>query len=187
VVDRRAPIPPPSSEGERLLRELDVSGAEVARAIGVSKQSISNWRCGSKAPNVDTRRRLEAAFPSVRADAWEQLVGGAPAAPALAWTAESGRTLDDVLAVLRAVQHAGERPRLTASETAKLAAIATDLLKLRVRIDELELERAQMDEEQFIRGARWARFKATLRAGVAHNEVAARIVDEALRAAEAAP
>lgn len=174
------------SEGQRLLLELDKSGAAIARALGVSGAIVSLWRNGDRDPGIDTRRRIELAFPAVRASAWGELPNAPPATPGPAWTAESGRTLDEVLAVLRAVQHAGERPNLTASETAKLAAIATELLVLRVRLDALELERARLDEAQFIAGARWARFKAVLVAGVAGNAIAARAVDEALRAAEAA-
>ncbi len=61
----------PSSEGQRQLRELPESGAAIARAVNVTRASVSTWLTGSSTPSAAMRQALEACF-GVPIATWEQ-------------------------------------------------------------------------------------------------------------------
>lgn len=69
------------SEGHRLLCGLAASGSEIARAVGVSRQSASSWRAGLTAPDHPKRAILESIY-GVPARAWEERPEGAADASA---------------------------------------------------------------------------------------------------------
>ena len=50
------------SEGQRLLREVDATGPEIAARVGVTKQSVSYWRRGEKVPDAGQRAILQLAY-----------------------------------------------------------------------------------------------------------------------------
>jgi DNA-binding XRE family transcriptional regulator len=41
-----------------LLKEADCTGSRLARAIGVSRQTISNWQDGKSAPSIADSQKI---------------------------------------------------------------------------------------------------------------------------------
>lgn len=41
-----------------LLKKADCTGIRLARAIGVSRQTVSNWRDGKSAPNIADSQKI---------------------------------------------------------------------------------------------------------------------------------
>lgn len=65
VVAARRKLPPPAVR--RLLRETaGVSLAQVARAVGVSKQCVSQWELGSRRPSGERLERYIAVLDTLR-------------------------------------------------------------------------------------------------------------------------
>ena len=59
------------SDGALALRRCGKTQAEIARLLGVSKQTVSRWWNGEKLPAPEHRARLEA-LGLVKAEQWEQ-------------------------------------------------------------------------------------------------------------------
>ncbi len=59
-----------TTEGHRLLWELEYSPAEVAKLAGLARQRVSEWRSGRKRPDIEARQALERAV-GIPARTWE--------------------------------------------------------------------------------------------------------------------
>ena len=76
-----------TTEGHRLLWELEYSPAEVAKLAGIARQRVSEWRSGRKRPDLEARQALERAV-GIPARTWEappmrREPAAAPPAPAV--------------------------------------------------------------------------------------------------------
>lgn len=69
----RAPVPglPEPGERVRLRKAFGISGAQLARSIGVSRQTLHAWERGDKEPTGDNREAY-AAILSAWADTEKQ-------------------------------------------------------------------------------------------------------------------
>lgn len=110
------PVRPPESlisEGQRLLLLVPDSGGEVARRVGVSRNTVACWRSGQKTPTAPWRKRLARAYPEVPAKAWD-LAPASRAAPEAeddlddddAGADDAPEDMDGVTPVDRAKRHA---------------------------------------------------------------------------------
>lgn len=152
----------PRTVGQNLLRNLSVTGADVARALGVSKQTVSCWRSGKKLPEPSMRRALETAY-AIPCAAWEQQSTPLPVPPPAPPPAPSFDTLttrDEVRAA-----YAGLRARKEAlpasaaeSERTKLDDLMLKALSLLARMD----EREEQALERFMKSPDWRRMRAAL-------------------------
>ncbi|MBZ0120873.1 MAG: hypothetical protein K8H88_28015 [Sandaracinaceae bacterium] len=174
------------SEGQRLLQAVPASHAEIAAALGTTKQAVSYWRRGNKTPDLANRLVLRDRY-GIAPDAWEQLpstaAAGAPAAAAPPMPVRTGSetTLDEVelqLAQLHQIQ-AGS---LIASERVRLADAVGKLLALKAR---LERERELIEDRIVREHPVWKRIRERLTATLRPFPDAARAVAQALEELDA--
>lgn len=144
----------PASEGQRQLRELDVSQREIGAAVGVAHQTAGRWLNGTKAPGPDHRAKLAQVF-GVAAELWDR-------AP----TASEPRTLAGDLAVTL---------RARADAIAGAQAAATELPDNAAGLEALI---AQCREARAVEG-----IAATVLARIGALEVSATTAREKLRTA----
>ena len=156
--DPRASVDPAiSSEGQRLLLEVRGSLAEIAAAVGVSKQIVSYWRRGEKSPSASARAKVHELY-GIEPAAWDRVpTGAAPAAPAAARgdrppaaavPGARAATLDEVENLLAWLGRQRNDPSLKQSERVRFADAETKALALRARLEEKRemLEARTVDE-----------------------------------------
>lgn len=68
------------TEGQRSLRAVTASNAEIAKRVGVSKTLVTYWRTGAKLPAPEMRRVLETLY-RIPATAWDQRTGSSTPGP----------------------------------------------------------------------------------------------------------
>lgn len=171
-----APTPSsaPSSEGCRLLREVDGSHAAVAERVGVSKAMVGFWRAGQARPALASRLRIERIY-DIAASAWDVAPGAAvPTEPPT--PVRAGRTLEMVNAEISALQG-----MLVVSLTAPLRLKLSDglakFLALRARLEREE----ELLEDRIVREhPEWRRLTSTIVEVLRPFPEAARAVAEAL-------
>lgn len=180
------------SEGQRLLAGLDLSRADLARALGASDSMVGFLKAGTKNPGPDIQRRAEKL--GIPRAAWGQAarttegveVGAQPRPAAEAADPGTlGTSLAEVEAWLRGAaairdsyldEHHPERP--TPGEYLKAADTATRLIAQRSKL----LGDSRSDEEKLAASARWLAIKATLARVLLRHPQAARDVADALEA-----
>lgn len=183
------------SEGQRLLAGLDLSRADLARALGASDSMVGFLKAGTKNPGPDIQRRAEKL--GIPRATWGQAArtgadaaGPAPVpvgrtAPETDEAQQLGTSLAEVEAWLRGAaairdsyldEHHPERP--TPGEYLKAADTATRLIAQRSKL----LGDSRSDEEKLAASARWLAIKATLARVLLRHPQAARDVADALEA-----
>jgi transcriptional regulator with XRE-family HTH domain len=179
-----APSTAPRSEGHRLLAKLTASGPDIAKAAGVSRQVVAEWRAGRKVPGAHARENLEARF-RIPASAWDSTPGvaidGKPAAarsreePAAAIAVEDG--LEDSI---RECRQSAADETLRAEVRVRYQAELNKLLiaRAKMRDDQRAAERAR--EQKLTRHPRSVRIFATLFEAIAAWPDALRAQQEAL-------
>jgi hypothetical protein len=182
---------PPRTEGERLLRAVPLSLAEIAKRTRSSRAAVHDWRARSRRPDDDARVRLQTAFGIPRI-AWEMRPGAAgaaatstPATPAAAPAAvlagaaadvSLASTLEQVVELLKGVQELRNNDGLDTSTRTRAADTEARVLALKRRI-ELDLE---VTEERFVQSAVWRRIRTRLMRALLNHPAAARDVCAAL-------
>lgn len=139
VVNRGGRPPQPvaiRNEGQRLLTQLGVTLAEVAAAVGVSRQAVQPWRSGEQTPSSVMRSKLFTAF-GIPVASWGVQPGTAPVAPAepLPPPAATPTTLSDCLALHATIRQARNAADLTHAERVKLSDTEARVLALRHRLE----------------------------------------------------
>jgi transcriptional regulator with XRE-family HTH domain len=124
------------NEGQRLLTQLGRTLAEVATAIGVSRQAVQQWRSGSEVPSSVMRGKLFTAF-NIPVASWGVQPGAAPVAPAepLPVPTATPTTLADCLALHATIRQARNAENLTPAERVKLTDTEARVLALRHRLE----------------------------------------------------
>ena len=181
------------SEGQRLLAGLDLSRADLAKALGASDSMVGFLKAGTKNPGPEIQRRAEklgiprAAWGRQAARTGDELEV-APSARASAEVADPGTlgtSLSEVEAWLRGAaairdsyldERHPERP--TPGEYLKAADTATRLIAQRSKL----LGDSRSDEEKLAASARWLSIRATLARVLLRHPQAARDVADALEA-----
>ena len=148
--------------GQSLLRQLKVSGADVARRLEVSKQTVSCWRSGKKLPELAARRALEAAY-QIPCLSWEQAATPLPVpapAPLQPASAMDLTTRDQVRAAYQGLlaRKAALPSTAAESERTKLDDLMLKALSLLSRMD----EREEQALERFLKSAEWRRMRAAI-------------------------
>jgi transcriptional regulator with XRE-family HTH domain len=153
---RRPPPPPPTTEGQRLLRRVRGSLAQLAKQVGAkSPQSVNDWKRGDKTPNVDARKRIEAAW-GIPATAWSTQVSTPAAvaavseAPPPAPPANDNKSitpLQNCMQLLDAYREARAQPNLVPAERVRLADAEGRMLALRMKLE----REAELSEDRFVR------------------------------------
>jgi hypothetical protein len=180
------------SEGQRLLAGLDLSRADLAKALGASDSMVGFLKAGTKNPGPDIQRRAEKL--GIPRATWGQAartgdeLEPAPMARSAAEVADPGTlgtSLAEVEAWLRGAaairdsyldERHPERP--TPGEYLKAADTATRLIAQRSKL----LGDSRSDEEKLAASARWRAIKATLARVLLRHPQAARDVADALEA-----
>jgi hypothetical protein len=172
------------SEGQRRLCAVlaSLSLSQVALAAGCSsKQSVANWKAGTKVPDQHFREALEARY-GIQSQSWAQEPGsadggqGRPPEPVAAPSAKPS-TMADVDALIAFLRTELESPTILARERVKLSGSMTSALALRHR-----LEREQeLSEDRIVREhPAWKRVHAAILDAVRPYPEAARAVAKAL-------
>lgn len=187
---RAAADPEVQSEGQRLLLEQPGSHAEVAAAVGCSKQMVSYWRRGEKRPGRASRTKIAAVF-GIDPSAWERAPGASPAPAPPAPEAPAPRhrpapvgkpsTLDEVEQQLSMLRELQRDDALLASERVRLADSVGKLLAIKAR---LERDQELLEDRVVRQHPFWARVKAAVLGALRPHPDAARDVAEALSEAE---
>lgn len=192
AADARAP----RTEGERQLRALPGSLADLAAKLGVKRQSVHSWKRGDKIPGPDGRVAIEAAF-GIPVAAWSAAPGtrladpapraGPAAAPAPALSATAGlpaavtrSTLEDCLITIAAIRKAAEVAKMP-GEIARLRDAETKALALRAR---LEREQELVEDRIVREHPAWRRLRAVFLKFVERHPESAREFAEELARAE---
>lgn len=145
--------PPPTTEGQRLLREVDASLRDIADEVGVAYQLVSCWRRGSKVPGAKPRAALDAAY-GIPVATWGMAPGDGsprpPNPPAIASAPSpakgsrgGGKTLGEVVAELDYLHGLRDDPNLLPAEKVRLSDSISKNLALKAR---LEREQELLDD-----------------------------------------
>lgn len=183
------------TEGQRLLLAVDGSHTTVAARIGATKQSVSYWRRGEKAPGPKARAALLEAY-GIEPAAWEAQPGSpppqsstrskrtrAPSPPPKVPGRPSGAsTLDEVEVQLGILRELQRNESLLPSERVRLADSVGKLLAIRAR---LERDQELLEERIVLEHPFWGRLKSTIVRALEPYPEAARAVADALGAAGA--
>lgn len=151
------------SEGQRLLREISASLAEVAAAVGCSsRQAVGNWRNGTASPGAAYRAKLAEVYGIPEASWGQRPVGAMPAPetdePAPAADA-SPTTMAGVLVLMEMARERMEDEALLEAERAKWAAEFSRALALKARLE----KEAEMLEDRIVREhPMWKRLKRAI-------------------------
>lgn len=186
------------SEGQRKLLDVDGTQVQIAEAIGAARQSLQDWRKGSRHPSERAIQRMYERFGIPVADwakpwAPEHLPKRAavtppaaaepappstppPAAPAAAAPA-SGNTVEGCLQLLRVIATERTAPNLLPSEKIKLVDSEGKLLKLLADLQ----SRAELAEDRYVREhPAWQRVRNAIAEALKPHPAAAAAVAEAL-------
>ena len=129
------------SDGQRMLIGIAGSLSELARALGVGRSTVSDWRRGAKAPGDTARAKMRAVY-GIPPAAWDRAVAAGapapvPAAEALRSTIIGGAALpstlalvEEQLAILR-----GQQEGLTTQEAVRSADAIGRLLSRRAAME----------------------------------------------------
>lgn len=176
----------PRSEGQRLLLAVSGSLAQIAIAVGTSKQRVHDWRSGGKAPAPVLREKLRAAY-GIPPASWDMKPGDqvdsasatssrtrSRSHTAASDVPSAGEDLEGLVAFLR-----GElaRPDIVASERLKITHSMTRALALRHRF---EVEQALLEDRIIREHPAWQRLQTALLRALQDHPAAARAVAEAL-------
>lgn len=182
----RSPTSPatrPRTEGQRQLLALGTSGAELARQLEVSKQTVSCWRSGEKLPGLPTRSALELAC-GIPVIAWEQAPAGQPEPPPTTPTQpDAAGPISTRAEAIETYRSLSERKRQLPADTAegernKLDSLILSALTLLSRMD----EREESSMERFLKSAEWRRMRGVFVTALVPHPEAAKAVAEALTA-----
>lgn len=173
------------SEGQRLLCAIEASLSQVALAAGCSaKQSVANWRAGTKTPDAPFREKLHAAY-GIPVESWTRAPGTAAPRSTSATSSptttshspEGPSTVGDLDALIGHLRVELAKPDLASSERVKLSGSMTRALALRHRLEKEE----ELLEDRIIREhPSWRRVEAALARALAPYPDAARAVAAAL-------
>lgn len=185
-----APPPVPAnarSEGQRLLQAVDASHADIAVAVGATKQAVSYWRRGSKTPDLAKRMRLHELY-GIEASAWERPPASGPAStasspslPSLPPRSGTETTLQECEAQL-AHLHALMSAALVPSERVRLADVYGKQLALKAR---LEREQELVEDRLVREHPAWKRIRDSLLAALRPWPDAAKAVAQTLERLDA--
>lgn len=187
------------TEGQRLLRLLTASGAEIARKVGVSAPLITYWRKGDKLPGPDKRRALEEHW-GIPAAAWDQRpqrqepeeAQDEPERPERSEPRASSPepatgqrrravghpSLAQVQSQIALLERRMEDPAISDDALARFVSQHTQLLKLQATLQ----GDARTDEERLAQSAAWAAVEAALARGLTGYPEAAESVARELAA-----
>jgi hypothetical protein len=197
---KRAPLPAPITEGQRLLQATAADRGLTYAAIAADTEASSpvqpmSWLRGETRPNAAARARLFGAF-GIPPRAWDVPPGAAfeeppppqlhaaPQPPTAAPPAPRERgprptTLEACLSVIDTLEDAAAMPNLIASERIKLAESLGRMLALRARL-ETQAERA---EDRIVREhPEWQRLKRVIVRTLAAHPAALKDLTTALGA-----
>ncbi len=179
-----------STEGQRLLLDVDDTEAAIAGRLGVGLAIVGHWKRGRRLPDDGSRHRLELLLGIPRAS-WNILPGAAQAAtttttatptlpPGQMTTTQLATTLDIANARIDSITAALREKGLADTSRSRYEGTLAKLLGLRAR-----LERDQeMLEDRIVREhPAWARTKAAVLAALKPFPEAAKAVADALVAA----
>jgi hypothetical protein len=148
--------PPPQNEGQRLLLELDLSNAEIAQLIKVSRESPRRWREGAKVPHerrADLERHL--GIPST---AWDLAPRTPTPAEALASRLDPTALPPDddgLAALVTQLQRARAEPGISTAVLAKISAVEVRAREARAKI-------RTWDEAAILASPAWRRIETTV-------------------------
>jgi transcriptional regulator with XRE-family HTH domain len=181
------------TEGARCLRELPGSLAELAEQVGCSRQTIANWRTGSKVPDAQSRALIHAVW-GIPPEAWgvaphTQLArvpggsrgnGGASDPP----SGPPPSTLAGCLELLALLRADRQREGLLPADRLRAADTEARILALRHR---LEREQELLEARIVLEHPRWHMIERAVAKALAPYPEAREAVKAALVALEGTP
>lgn len=178
---------PPSirTEGQRLLLAVPGSLELIGDSIGATKQAVSLWRAGHRAPGPQWRRAMHERL-GIPPEAWARTPlpdGWTPSAPTrftdpLDDAAPEPSPLDDVRRLLRSLREQLEQPNLLARERAQLSDAFAKALAQRER---LEQARAMSEPRTIAEHPGWRRLRDAIIGALARHPDAMRDVGAAIQ------
>jgi transcriptional regulator with XRE-family HTH domain len=133
--------------GQQHLTQLGITLAEIAAAVGVSRQAVQQWRAGAEVPSSVMRGKLFTVF-GIPATSWGVQPGDAPVPPSEPPPLEAATptTLADCLALHAVIRRDRNAANLTPAERVKLTDTEARVLALRHRLE----READMSETRII-------------------------------------
>lgn len=189
-VTRAGDASPARTDGQRLLRASPLNGGEIAKRIGVSRNTVHEWRRGTKSPGPEMRDALALEL-GIPAQAWGRAPVDRPASPpspspAVTSTPRPGErpsTLDDVLQLLAELDADASADGVLPSDRARIRDTKTKALALKARI---EAQDALFEAQAITKHPAWRRIRTTIVESLRPYPDAARAVATALQEADAA-
>lgn len=188
VDSARPGVDPPRTEGQRRLLAVDASLAQLAAALGTSKQSVSQWRRGQKTPAPAARALLAEKY-GIDERTWSMPPGTAPqersnevpaqVAVDIAKQAARATTLDELdrlLAKIRRIDTADLLP----TEVARILETEAKVLAQRFRCEREQSKDLEQLEERLVSHPAFLRLVRAIRAALAPHPEALRAVHDAL-------
>lgn len=188
AADEGVSVSPARSEGHRQLRALHHSAGEVARKVGVSRQTAHSWKTGAKVPGPDFRAALERDF-SIPAQSWgrEPVDRGPRSAPQAQGAARPRSqapaparpsTLDEVVQLLAELDHDAGFDGILASELARIRDTKTKALALKARLESAD---QLFEATAILKHPAWRRIRETFVQALQPYPDAARALAAALQ------
>lgn len=177
------------SEGQRMFAEVPGTLTAIAEQVGVSVQTISNWRTGVHIPPPRWRGPVYSAF-GIPEIAWSRRPGGSLEPPPLEGEADeldasaSSGTLAEMKAIARTLKRDRLQEGLLPAERSKLAAEETRTLKQIAKLEQV----AELSEARYVlEHPAWVRLRKTIVKALEPYPLAAKAIAEAINAMERVP
>lgn len=177
-----------ATEGQRLLRAVAASNAEVAARVGVSKAIVGFWRTGRKLPAPEMRRVLATLY-DIPAGSWDSKPAGAEKAPpsfgsmpvAEALRAVGKTNREGVESMLEAILRQRQAGGLTVQEFTRLVDAEAKVRKLIHDLDQAE----QLTETRIVQSPTFTKVRNLIFGVLRNHPDVLRDVVSALRGAGA--
>lgn len=147
------------NDGQLQLTRLTGSLGAIAKRVGTTKQSISEWRRGEKTPSSEARLKVQAAY-GIDPGAWDVQPGGAVTeVPPTTPDAGPRTALGEAEATLHAIRKQLNRPKLLVSEVVRLREAEMKAIRLRAS---LERDQALLEDRMVREHPAWRRIRAVI-------------------------
>ena len=184
------PLPPPTTEGQRVLQSITAPRGDIAARVQVSDEAVRSWLRGTKQPD-DRAKRLLAVYYGIPTLAWSTAAGGelvlpgdptssAPTGelPAISDDELSGQTLEqDFDGMLLRLRRRLARGDLTTRDHVQLS---DALRKTAAAKQAFDRERELLEDRTIREHPKWKLLRKALFEALRPHKAAAQAVEAAI-------